>query len=402
MKKVVLIIPPSPFLGDELRNPPLGILYVAAYMAKHGLDVRMVDLRTVPESEWMDKIPDCHSYGITATTPEYPYALKIARILKSWNPKCRLVLGGVHATALPDSVDPVFDMIRTGEYDRCPGENLDSIPFPARHLLPRKSFISDKLCGGGDATTLIVSRGCAYDCSFCSSKMMWNRKVQYRSVRNVLDEMYHLTYTYGIKRFRFHDDTMTMNKSWIMEFCKRVARYGYRWRTATRVNHSDRDVLQAMYDAGCYDIAFGIEDPCDEVLRINGKRISVNDMYRAIGAAKAAGLKIRLFLMIGLPGQDENTSKRINDFIDSTEPDAVDLSTFVPFPGCDIYNHPDKYGITLKNVPWDDYVFTRGLYGDEYKKDFPYQHDKLSNESLKRQRKEILDHIMKYKMDLNR
>jgi hypothetical protein len=88
------------------------------------------------------------------------------------------------------------------------------------------------------------------------------------------------------------------------------------------------------------------------------------------------------------------------DFIERVEPTVADLSTFVPFPGSDVYNNPAKYGITLKYTPWDDYVFTRGLYGDELSKDFIYQHDKLSNESLKQQRKEILDHIKKRHIEL--
>lgn len=397
---IVLIIPPSPFLGDEKRQPPLGILYVAAYMEKCGLNVRIADLRGVKDGAWLDLIPACDRYGITATTPEYPFAVGIAMLLKGLYRDCHITLGGVHGSALPKTIErPLFDTVVIGEGDGT--APLDERPFPARHLLPRESFVSSKLCEAGeDATTVMVSRGCAFDCSFCSSKAMWGRKVRYRSVGNVISELQMLKDDYGIHQIRFHDDTMTVNKPWIMEFCKAMKPLNIRWRAATRVDHSSPDMLQAMFDAGCYELAYGIEDPDQGVLDLNNKWVKTKDIYKAIATAKRIGYKIRLYLMIGLPGQGEGTSKRLIDFINRVSPDVADLSTFVPFPGSDVYNNPDKYGVKLLDIPWDDYVFTRGLYGNECEKDFIYIHDKLSNESLKRQRREVLDFIKKRSLAL--
>jgi radical SAM superfamily enzyme YgiQ (UPF0313 family) len=128
--------------------------------------------------------------------------------------------------------------------------------------------------------------------------------------------------------------------------------------------------------------------------------VKTKDIYKALATAKRIGFKTRLYLMIGLPGQDDKTAKRLIDFIERVEPTVADLSTFVPFPGSDVYNNPYKYSIKLKDIPWDDYVFTRGLYGIETEMDFIYIHDRLSNESLKQQRKEILDHIKKRHIEL--
>jgi radical SAM superfamily enzyme YgiQ (UPF0313 family) len=386
-------------LGDEKRQPPLGILYVAACMERQGIGVEVADLRSVPGPEWMDRLPECGRYGITATTPEYPYAVGIAMLLKSRNSGCDVMLGGAHATAMHGETDSVFDRSHIGGYED--GGDMDDIPFPARHLLPRESFISPKLCESGeDATTVMVSRGCAFKCSFCSSQAMWGRNVRYRSVGNVIKELQLLKDEYGVKQIRFHDDTMTINKPWIMEFCREMGKLGLRWRAATRVDRSSADMLQAMFDAGCYEMAYGIEDPDQNVLDINNKGIKTKDIYKALATAKRIGLKTRLYLMIGLPGQDKHTASRLIDFIDRVEPTVADLSTFVPFPGSDVYNNPTKYGIRLLDTPWDDYVFTRGLYGDECNKDFIYEHDKLSNDSLKRQRKEVLDYIKKRRLAL--
>jgi len=399
MSSVCLIIPPSPFLGDEKRQPPLGILYVAAGMERAGQRVELVDLRGVTKPLWEGLIPKRKSYGITATTPEYPQALAIARMLKRRG-SCTVTLGGVHATALPNAIDRIFDCVFIGEYEL--GSDVDSIPYPARHLLPRESFVSDKLCRAGEAaTTVVASRGCAFDCSFCSSKSMWGRHVRYRSVENVVAELRLLRDDYGIHQVRFHDDTLTLNRRWMLDFCEALKFEGIHWRAATRVDRAERELLVAMRDAGCYELAFGVEDPDQRVLDLHNKGIKSESIYEALATAQEVGIETRIYLMIGLPGQDEHTAKRLIKFIEDVNPTAADLSTFVPFPGSDVYRNPGKYGIHINGTDWGDYVFTRGLYGSEAEKDFIFRHDILSNESLKAQRKIVLDHIKARKLVLN-
>jgi len=152
-----------------------------------------------------------------------------------------------------------------------------------------------------------------------------------------------------------------------------------------------------------YELAFGIEDVSQSVLDINNKRVNVNDIYDAIKNAKDAGIKVRVLLMIGLPGQGHDVSKNIINFIKETNPEAVDLSSFIPMPGSDIYNNPEKYNIKLKKeFNLSDYVFSVGLFGDEMDKDFIFEHDKLTNEELKNYRKEILEFIQNKNMVYNK
>ena len=410
MKDVCLIIPPAPFLGDQKRNCPLGVLYIASYLEKHGVDVCVSDFRSGGTDN--DLVHRADWYGISATTPEYHIAEKIASYFRA-NLDCKIILGGPHATALPESISSVFDHVVTGEGEtaalalvkgeakdrviRHPFINrLDDIPFPARHLLPRSSIVSDRLCMPGVlATTMMISRGCAYDCSFCSSKSIWGRRLRYRSVFNVIDEIKHLISRYQVYCYRFQDDTMTINRPWVESFCSEVrkANLNILWRVNTRVDNAETSIFERMKQAGCYEVGFGIEDPRESVRKINNKQVDTELSYCAIHNAKTAGLKVRLFLMIGLPGQDANTADELISYVERTEPDAVDLSTFIPFPGSDIYKYPDKYGFKLKDHSFSDYVFTVGLYDDEYKKDFIYEHDILSNDELKQQRKAVLDYI---------
>jgi radical SAM superfamily enzyme YgiQ (UPF0313 family) len=421
--KTILIIPPSPFLGEQKRNPVLGIMYIASYMEKHGYDVGMVDLRDVDENKWMGKIPYADVYGITAATPEYPLAIKIARKLKVRDPKSLIVLGGIHATVDTKNLDPIFDRVVIGEgelsminllkdvekginkkyYVSPPIQDLDTIPFPARHLLPYDSSFNPNLCVKGKmATSITGTRGCPYNCAFCASPTMWGRKVRFRSPDNVVGEIREVIEKYNVRYFRWQDDTITVNKKWLFELCKKMEPLDIYWRANTRVNHAEKDVLEAMYRAGCYEIDYGIESVTEKVLKINNKYASVSDIYAAMRNAKEVGMKIRVFFIIGLPGQDRDEAKRIINFLEETKPDGADLSTFIPFPGCDIYNNPSKYNIEILSKDFSEYVIAVGLYGDEANKRFIYKHDILTEEELKQQRWEILEYIKAHDLALNK
>jgi len=421
--KIVLIIPPSPFLGEQKRNSPLGVMYIASFLKKYGYDIEMVDLRDLDEDRWTKIIPCADIYGITATTPEYPLVVKIAHNLKLRNQKSLIVLGGNHATTNSKNLDSVFDRIVLGEgelsmlnllkdfekgvskkyYVSPLIEDLDSLPFPARHLLPFNSVFNNKLCINGKiATSIIASRGCPFNCSFCASKSIWGRRPRFRSPDNVVSEIKEIIERYNVYYFRFHDDTIAANRNWLFELCEKMKPLNIHWRANTRVNCSQKDVLEAMYRAGCYEIDYGIESVSEKVLKINNKQIKVEDIYVATRNAKEVGLKIRLFLMIGLPGQGKDESKNMIKFIEEIKPDGVDLSTFVPFPGCDIYTNPSKYNIRILNKNFSSYVLALGLYGDEAKKDFIYEHDILTNEELKQARLEILEYIKAYNLTLNK
>ena len=431
MKSICLIIPPSPFLGDQKRNTPLGILYVAASLIEYGYDVQMADLRNVAQSTWRHdfakNIPVCDVYGITATTPEYPFAVKIAGALRHRIPDA-IVLGGMHVTAV-GSADPVFDSVIIGEGEIsilklmndveagtlqpeyrspliAPKKFYVSTLEPARHLLPEPSFINTELCEKGErATAIIASRGCPFDCSFCASSTMWNRLLRYRDPREVYYEIKKIIDVYGVRQFRFQDDTLTANKNWVIEFCDIIDanNLNIKWRANSRVDFMDGAVLQRMYDAGCYELDFGVEDISQRVLDINNKKVMVQDIYNSLQLTKDIGIKTRVFLMIGLPGQGNDVATKMIQFIEDVAPDAVDLSTFVPMPGSDVYNNPDKYGIVLhEDVDFSDYVFTLGLYGDEADRDFIFEHDVLENDELKMHRAEILLYIKKRNMVLNK
>ncbi len=422
--KINFILAPLPFLGDPKRNAPLGAMYLAAVTEQAGYDTVITDLRDKNSDSCLSLIPEADVYAFSATTPEYHYCCKIARLLKERNRDALTVIGGVHPTVCPDDIDSCFDAVAIGEGERAiidilnDFENgkrlrfyrsrltsdLSGLPYPARHLLPRESFVSYSLVEKNKAaTSVMVSRGCVFHCAFCASESMWHQKSRYRPVEDVIGEIKELKEKYGIEQLRFQDDSLAINKKWIFEFCKALKSLDLVWRANARIENSSEDVISAMKDAGCDELGYGIESLEQEVLDKCNKKMKVAEAVACLKNARKLKMKTRVFLIIGLPGQDQNVAKNMINFIKDIRPCGVDLSTFVPFPGSDIYKNPSKYGIRIKdNVDFDDFVMTRGLFGDEKNKDFVFVHDKLTSDELKALRDEILSFVKSYNLDLNK
>ena len=422
--KINFILAPLPFLGDPKRNAALGVMYLAAITEQAGHPTIITDLRDKNLEDCLVLIPESQVYAFSSTTPEYHYCCKIARLLKERDKHALIIIGGVHATVCPDDIDSCFDVVAVGGGERVIIEILDdfkngkrsrfyrsqlvndlsTLPYPARHLLPRESFVSYSLVEKNKAaTSVMVSRGCAFNCAFCTSKAMWHQKCRYRSVRDVIDEIKELREKYGIEQLRFQDDSLVINKKWIFEFCKALKPLHFVWRANARVENSSDDIISAMKDAGCDELCYGIESLEQEVLNKCNKKMKIIDAVACLKNVKKLKMKTRVFLIIGLPGQDKSVAKNMIDFIKDIGPSGVDLSTFVPFPGSDIYRNPSLYGIRIKEeIGFDDYVMTRGLFGDERNKDFVFFHDKLSNDELKALRIEVLNFIKGNNLDINK
>jgi radical SAM superfamily enzyme YgiQ (UPF0313 family) len=157
-----------------------------------------------------------------------------------------------------------------------------------------------------------------------------------------------------------------------------------------------------MKDAGCIELGYGIETLGDNLLEMHHKQITNEEIYTAVHTAKKVGIKTRLFFMIGLPGQDENLADDIISFIKECKPDGVNLSTFVPYPGLDIYNNSSKYGMEINEDDWTKFVITKGLYGSELDDPFVYKHDKLTDNQLRVLRKQLLEYFAEHNLTHNK
>lgn len=248
---------------------PLGLTYIAAVLEQEGHQVEIIDLNVerVNQKELQGRVKDASIVGITGMITEYQEVLKITDVIKQANGDVKIVLGGPLATTLPRELLQVSqaDFIVIGEGERTmpglvsalehgssfagirgiaykdngssqiiltesamPIADLDSIPFPARHLLTMNRYLKNhfdsfgfdiKEFGKIQSTNIITSRGCPYSCTFCF-KGMWGHKWRARSPANIIEEMELLYQRYGINGFFFNDDTFVLDRKRVFEFCQ--------------------------------------------------------------------------------------------------------------------------------------------------------------------------------------
>jgi len=281
--------------GDDTTNPPLGLLYIAAYLEQNKISVKVLDVRVQKISLnnilKKIKIEKPKVVGLSATTFSTRTAVIIAKAIKekfkSKSPK--ISLGGAHITADPNFIQrfPIFDFGVVGEgeilftklvkqiikgkkvkglYYAKPIANLDKLPFPARHLINRLDYYgaaNENLTNDEKINTIyasiIGSRGCPFHCNFCS-KPVHKTFFRSRSPENIFKELESIYDDYGGK-YVFMDDTTTLNKVNMTKLCQMMISSGkkFRWTAMTRVSCVDKQLLQLMAKSGCHDLYFGVE-----------------------------------------------------------------------------------------------------------------------------------------------
>ncbi|HLC00785.1 MAG TPA: radical SAM protein, partial [Candidatus Bathyarchaeia archaeon] len=303
---VTLVNPPTPSGAvGHLPFALLGLGYLAAVLEKNHYQVDVIDCQVLKLSfdefrnELSKRKPDV--VGMTATTLTYNSALQTARIAKEVHPNCVTALGGPHVTFWDEKAlqeCPQLDVVvrregentmlelvqriekgkdysdvvgttcrRNGKFvhnpDRPYIEDLDSLPFPARHLWPM-----EKLRETEDILYLATSRGCVYWCEFCTTVRMHGRKYRIRTPKNVVDELEFLHKTYNVTNFTFCDDAFTVDQTRTEELCSDILRRGLKikWNCGTRVDMLTKELLVKMKEAGCISVWFGVESGSQQVL----------------------------------------------------------------------------------------------------------------------------------------
>ena len=379
---VTLISPPSPFLINQKAFPPLGLLYVAGFLEQNGIEINVADLadKETELENALEPYIDAHLYGITSTSPQYPQALKILKILRRRNPKARIVIGGAYPSSLPDKcIDDGFDFVIAGEGEEAmlqlittidkkqtPGivqapyiQDMDTISFPGRHLIDISSFgynIDD-----GMGTTLITSRGCPYACSFCS-KEVWQHGTRFHSTDYVISELEHIINKYNFKHILFLDDTITIRKKRLLELCSRMEQLDIKWRCYARTT-TTKEMLVAMKKAGCVEIGVGVESGSQKILDIVDKKETVEQNAAFVELCKQVGITANVFIMIGLPGETYETVEETRRWMESVRPHKFGFNIFMPYAGTPVYKNPDRYDIQIFDVP-EERSWVKGRQGE--------------------------------------
>lgn len=421
---IVLLNPPVT-LGERYgalaaggsKLPPLGLAGLAAVAREAGHTVALVDA----ECLGMDAAAAADAVlaleprvvGVTAVTMTVHAAASVAALVKARSPKALTVLGGPHATALPEATlgaFPAFDVVAIGEADdtlpgllgaflresgplesvaglavrtpagapvrtppRAPVEDLDRLPLPAWDLLPdiatayRPPLNAVRRLPAG---AIITSRGCAGRCTFCD-RSVTGRRVRFHSPGYVMRAVTELAVRYGLRDIHFHDDNLLAGRRRLLELCDLLAASGLdlTWSAEGRVDMVAPDVLAAMRRAGCWQIGYGIESGSQAQLDRLCKGITLEEIDAAVRMTRAAGIESRGFFMAGAPGETPETLAATSRLIASLPLDDMLVQTFDPHPGTEIaaglpvdFSDPKEWGAASR---WSGGFVPEGLTADD-------------------------------------
>ncbi|MFQ6121922.1 MAG: B12-binding domain-containing radical SAM protein [Dehalococcoidales bacterium] len=394
MLKVTLINPVQP---TKYPQPPVGLALIAAILERDGYPVSILDanaLRLRPE-EVVPLITDADVVGLTAMTPTIGAAINIARHLKQAKPDLITILGGAHATLLPEetlAIAPEIDIIVKGEGEetviellralenkqpldnisgisyrmngtaistpiRLRNVDMNSLPYLAYHLLPWRKYKPHPPHGRAlPFAAVVTSRGCPYHCAYCS-KPIFGNKFRGQSPERVVEEVAYLKEKFGVKEIAFYDDVFTLNKKRAYAIADGIIEKGVRvhWTCETRVNLVDKELLHRIKQAGGYAIAYGIESASPEILNALSKDITPEQVEKAVHISKEVGLQTVGYFMIGSPGETTETINRTIQFAKKLKLDFAQFAVTTPYPGTELYDLYLKVG--GESIPWENFIY---------------------------------------------
>lgn len=221
-------------------------------------------------------------------------------------------------------------------------ENLDELPFPARHLIDNNIYRRPD--NNKVQAVIKVSRGCPHHCYFCLATPTSGNKVRMRSADNIIAEIRECITKYNIKNFIFWSDIFNQDREWTMLLCEKIIKSGlkFTWSANTRADTADERMAKMMYKAGCRLVSIGSESGSQFILDKIGKNITLNEIRDTVKAFKNAKIKIYNYFVLGLPWEDEDTATATIDFAIELDTDFVSFYTAVPLPGTRFYNYAIK------------------------------------------------------------
>lgn len=391
--KVTLIFTPNElnpnFRDLDFRDenigavPPLSLLYVAAIMEREGIQVDLIDMvaEQLTYDNTLERLknfsPDLIGFSIS-TISFHPVLNWIDRFKRDTG--LPVLVGGEHVRLYPDETmtHPAIDFCIVGEAElplprfirafrektaldgikslgfRKNGEviidktlqvttEIDSVPFPARHLI-RNELYENILSRGKNFTAMLSARGCPFNCAFCNANQL---KYRARSPENFVDEIEQNLVKHGIRDFDIYDSTFTTDRRRVLAICDEIRRRGLKvgFSVRSRVDVVDREMIDALKAAGCHSIMYGIESSDPEILRRMNKGISPQQVMETIAYTNRSGMETLGFFMFGFPGESRETIEKTIRFSLELPLDYAQFTILVPFPATEIYAYYLEHGL---------------------------------------------------------
>ncbi|MCL1982633.1 MAG: B12-binding domain-containing radical SAM protein [Clostridiales bacterium] len=373
--------------------PPLGLLFLGAVCESEGIDVELLN---ICEND-VESIPYHCVIGLSINS-SYNYSAFYDNIEIIRNKCDFLIVGGQHATVFPKEtfIELMADylIIGEGEYSlpkiisacyegiKPSGDNiiskndmnkafsekmrindLDDLPFPARHLMDDGDVLLDKRIYGEDikSISIITSRGCPHNCEFCANVY---KGFRYRSAENVELEIIQLLQDYPeMKGLVFLDENLLFSDKHMQLLCERIEKHNLKWTCNARVDYFNRSIVRRMKESGCVEIKYGVESGSQRILDKMHKGITISQISDALINTYNTGIRTKCFLMFGFPGDNLESAKETIDFISAHEKfiSRINLFSFSPLPNSPIFkkfknifvdNTWSKYRLYKQNFHW--------------------------------------------------
>ncbi len=392
-KKVVFVRPPNFQKSGQWKKQgvvrcPLTLCILSAYISENGpyecdiLDFEEIDPVSIENMARVILRENPKFVCFTTLTPRYPTVIKTAAEIKKISPETVVVVGGPHVTGVPghclfEGID--YGITGEGEVallsllnalngsavlDNLPNlvyrkdsvvkvnpcgpfiDNLDSVPMPAWGAMNLDSYV-DPVYYGGPHLPMLTTRGCPHDCSFCASAVTWKRKVRFKSVHRVMDELHYITEKLGVRNIMIMDDTFAINRQRALEICRRICdeRLGIKYVVQFRADACTGELVDALLKSGCMFGHIGVESGNEQMLSRIGKGETKQQFRDAVKLMKSAGLPCIASYIIGLPGDTHETIQETIDFAFELDVEQSKFMILTPLPGTRVYDMAVSRGL---------------------------------------------------------
>lgn len=360
--------------GDFEQLLPIGLCSLHAVLRSQGYPVTLANLSGVSRSEIMQLLQNSRPdvIGLSQWTHNRHTTIALARLIKQQLPDSLVILGGGHATHQAELIlqhHPEVDLVVTGEAEqtlpelldalerkacitavaglvlrqghnvhrtaaRAPVQQLDTLPYPARYL-------DDMLYGNQQlqAEFITSSRGCPAACHFCASPAFWGRQVRFRSAGSIVDEMRFLRDSFGLMYLSLRDDTFTADRQRTRALCRELLYHKVKlfWNCQSRVEAIDTETLQLMRQAGCECVQLGVESGSPRILQMLGKNSNPDQIIRAASLVRQAGLQLSIYLITGIPEEEEADRQLTRKLVQQIRPDDLQVAPLAYYPGTELF-----------------------------------------------------------------
>lgn len=353
MEDIVLINPPQLDLRQPRAYIPLGLAYIGGVLEANDIGVKVLNLADETNLSNVD-YPDADWYGLSCTSATLE---TVQSLIPHLSHRGKIVVGGPHpSVALQETADLLnVDMVVAGEaeyylrdvltgavepqriFDAGMIRDLDQLPLPARHLFDKEDVVDRTGIHGQDegvpATTVLTSRGCPFQCTFCCKGHSMFSFYRFRNASNVRHELDVIIEEYDVEHIRFVDDEFTLHPHRTIDLMKAMRPLDLTWVCITRADTLSDSMLYHMKQSGCVEVHIGVESGSDRVLETMNKRTDVETLARGVQMIKEAGIRVKTYLMYGFPGETEEDREKTIDFMKHVQPDKFTVSHFTPLPG---------------------------------------------------------------------